>query len=73
MAELMYNYGVIKGIIRDKIEPQYVVEMFDEIDDENISELPTFSCEKCGAIIRPRKYDGVHGVAYEFLNIKPNC
>ena len=24
-------------------------------------------------IIRPRKYDGVHGVAYEFLNIKPNC
>jgi len=46
--------------------PRDVVEMFDEIDDENIMEPPTFSCEKCGAIMRPKKYEGVHGITYEF-------
>ncbi|WP_051931774.1 MULTISPECIES: hypothetical protein [Clostridiaceae] len=46
--------------------PRDVVEMFDEIDDENIIEPPTFSCEKCGAIMRPQKYEGVHGITYEF-------
>ncbi|MBP2034211.1 putative RNA-binding Zn-ribbon protein involved in translation (DUF1610 family) [Clostridium algifaecis] len=46
--------------------PRDVVEMFDEIDDENIIEPPTFSCEKCGAIMRPKKYEGVHGITYEF-------
>jgi hypothetical protein len=34
--------------------------------DENIYEPPTFSCEACGGIMRPRKYKGVHGITYEF-------
>jgi uncharacterized Zn finger protein len=46
--------------------PRDVVEMFDEIDDQNIMEPPTFSCEKCGAIMKPQKYEGVHGLTYEF-------
>lgn len=46
--------------------PRDVVEMFDEMDDQNIIEPPTFSCEKCGAIMKPRKYEGVHGITYEY-------
>ncbi len=46
--------------------PRDVVEMFDEIDDENIYEPPTFSCEACGGIMRPDNYQGVHGITYKF-------
>lgn len=46
--------------------PRDVVEMFDEIDDENIYEPPTFSCEVCGGIMRTENYEGVHGITYKF-------
>ncbi|WP_279221804.1 hypothetical protein [Clostridium sp. JN-1] len=43
-----------------------MAEIFDEIDDENIIEPSTFSCEKCGVIMRSKKYDGVYEITYEF-------
>ena len=44
--------------------PREVVEYFDKIDQSNINEPPCFSCEKCGEIMRPIKYDGVYGKQY---------
>lgn len=44
--------------------PKDVVEYFDEMDQSNIDEPPCFSCEKCGGIMRPIKYDGVYGKMY---------
>lgn len=44
--------------------PKEVVEYFDVMDQSNIDEPPCFSCEKCGSIMRPLKYDGVYGKKY---------
>ena len=44
--------------------PKEVVEYFDEMDQSNIDEPPCFSCENCGGIMRPLKYDGVFGKKY---------
>ena len=46
--------------------PEDVVIHFDLMDDGDINEPPTFSCENCGAIMRPKKYEGVHGITYKF-------
>jgi DNA-directed RNA polymerase subunit M/transcription elongation factor TFIIS len=50
----------------EELIPEGVVEYFDIMDDGDIAEPPTFSCEKCGAIMKPKKYEGVHGITYEF-------
>ena len=42
------------------------MEYFDIMDDGDIAEPPTFNCEKCGGIMKPKKYEGVHGITYEF-------
>jgi transcription initiation factor IIE alpha subunit len=44
--------------------PEDVVDYFDIMDDGNISEPPTFSCQKCESIMRPKHYRGVHGIEY---------
>ena len=44
--------------------PKEVVEYFDEMDQSNVNEPPCFSCEKCGGIMRPKKYTGVYGIKY---------
>lgn len=44
--------------------PKEVVEYFDVMDQSNIDEPPCFSCEKCGGIMRPLKYDSVYGKKY---------
>jgi len=36
------------------------------MDDGDINVPPTFSCESCGAIMKSVKYEGVHGITYEF-------
>ena len=44
--------------------PKEVVEYFDEMDQSPVNEPPCFSCEKCGGIMRPKKYTGVYGIKY---------
>ena len=44
--------------------PKEVIEYFDVLDQSNIDEPPGFSCEKCGGIMRPLKYDSVYGKKY---------
>ncbi|WP_139905282.1 hypothetical protein [Clostridium thermarum] len=50
----------------EELIPENIVQYFDIVDDGDINEPPTFSCESCGGIMRPAKYEGVHGITYEF-------
>ena len=45
--------------------PKEVVEYFDEMDLSNLDEPPCFACEKCGGVMRPKKYNGVYGKKYK--------
>lgn len=45
--------------------PKEVVEYFNEMDQSNINETPCFSCEKRSGVMRPQKYNGIHGKKYE--------
>ena len=56
-------YICVQCAYEEKV-PKAVVEYFDEMDQSNIDEPPCFSCEKCGGIMRPVKYDGVYGRKY---------
>ncbi|NLZ34556.1 MAG: hypothetical protein GX889_06535 [Clostridiales bacterium] len=49
----------------EELIPKEVVEYFDKIDQSNINEPPSFSCEKCGGIMRPVNYRGVYGKTYK--------
>lgn len=44
--------------------PEDVVKHFDIMDNGDISEPPRFTCEKCGGLMYPEKYKGVHGITY---------
>ena len=44
--------------------PKEVVEYFDEMDKSNIDEVPCFSYEKFGEIMRPKEYTGVYEIKY---------
>ena len=44
--------------------PENVVMQFDIMDDGDTSEPPRFTCEKCGGLMYPEKYEGVHGITY---------
>lgn len=44
--------------------PKDVVRHFDIMDDGDISEPPRFTCEKCGGLMYPEKYESVHGITY---------
>lgn len=46
--------------------PMDVVIQFDALDDGDITEPPIFTCEKCGGLMRPKYYEGVHGITYEY-------
>lgn len=46
--------------------PIAVVIQFDLMDTSNIEEPPCFNCEKCGAVMRPLFYEGVHGRVYKW-------
>jgi predicted RNA-binding Zn-ribbon protein involved in translation (DUF1610 family) len=50
----------------EELIPEGVVEYFDIMDDGDIAEPSTFTCEKCGGIMNPKKYEGVHDITYEF-------
>lgn len=70
---VLLNENTSEGILyvckecgNEEIIPEEVVEYFDIMDDGDINEPPTFSCENCGAIMRPKKYHGVHGITYKF-------
>lgn len=45
--------------------PKSVVEMFDIMDDGDVSVPPMFKCQKCDGDMQPIKYKGVHGITYE--------
>lgn len=46
--------------------PREVVEYFDKLDQGDISEPPSFACEKCGGVMKPKNYKGVYGIEYKF-------
>lgn len=46
--------------------PEEVVRQFDEMDQSNINEPPSFSCEECGGIMRPKYYKSVYGKIHQF-------
>lgn len=46
--------------------PEEVVMHFDLMDQGDISEPPRFTCEKCGGIMNPKIYEGIHNVTYTF-------
>lgn len=56
---------ICKACGTEEYVPEDVVEYFDIMDDGDMSEPPTFSCENCGAIMRPKIYQGVHGITYK--------
>ena len=60
-SEILY---VCKACGEEEYIPEGVVQYFDTMDDGDISVPPTFSCENCGEIMYPKKYEGVHGISY---------
>lgn len=46
--------------------PEEVVMHFDLLDQGDISEPPAFNCEKCGGIMKPKFYEGVHNITYTY-------
>ena len=59
------KYKCLECGIEEEI-PRSVVEMFDALDDEgDISVPPRFDCEKCGGLMEPIEYSGVHGIEYK--------
>lgn len=46
--------------------PESVVEYFDVMDDGDTSVPPRFTCNNCHGDMVPRKYEGVHGIQYEY-------
>jgi len=46
--------------------PEEVVMHFDLLDQGDISEPPSFTCEKCGGIMKPKFYEGVHNITYTY-------
>lgn len=57
------RYKCLECGIKEDI-PRDVVEMFDIFDDGDTSVPPRFDCEKCGGIMEPIEYEGVHGEVY---------
>jgi len=45
--------------------PEEVVKYFDEMDQSNINEPPSFACEACGGVMRPQHYKGIYGKTYK--------
>lgn len=49
---------------KKELIPKNVVMQFDIMDNGDTSEPPRFTCEKCGGLMYPQKYEGVHGITY---------
>lgn len=50
--------------------PLNVVRSFDIMDDGDLTVAPQFSCEKCGGVMYPEYYKGVHGYEYRITDIR---
>lgn len=46
--------------------PESVVDYFDAMDDGDLSVPPRFTCQNCNGEMVPEKYEGVHGIRYEY-------
>lgn len=46
------------------------VRSFDEMDDGDPTVPPQFCCEKCGGIMYPEYYNGIHGYEYRITDIR---
>jgi hypothetical protein len=50
--------------------PREVVEGFDALDGGDPTDPPRFSCEACGDEMVPVYYESMHGITYDYSELK---
>jgi hypothetical protein len=61
---------ICRGCKQAEEIPREVVEGFDALDGGDSMDPPRFSCESCGDEMVPVYYESIHGIIYDYSELK---